>query len=65
MPACLVEIHRQIDELIRVHRPEVCAGDPEPHRNTETDAADALAIGLTHFQMHSSPLVVHQAIRPI
>ena len=25
MPACLVEIHRRIDELIREHRAEVCA----------------------------------------
>src|SRR5262245_66313862 len=25
MPGCLVEIHRQIDELICKHRPEACA----------------------------------------
>ena len=31
----------------------------------EADAADALAIGLTHFQMHSSPLSALRAIRPL
>src|SRR5580692_12008206 len=127
MPGCLVEIHRQIEELIRLHAPEECAvegliyvqntrtaitlgaargsallaaaqhGLPiyeyPPRRvkqaivgrggaqkaqigfmvrsilrlneTPEADAADALAIGLTHFQTHSSPLVVHQAIRPL
>ena len=127
MPGCLVEIHRQIDELIRLHRPEACAVEGliyvqntrtaitlgaargsallaaaqhglaiyeyPPRRvkqavvghggaqkaqisfmvrsilglneTPEADAADALAIGLTHFQMHSSPLVVQQAIRPL
>ena len=118
MPGCLVEIHRHIEELIRLHSPEECAvegliyvqntrtaitlgaargsallaaaqhGLPiyeyPPRRvkqavvgrggaqkaqigymvrtllglteTPEADAADALAIGLTHFQMHSSPL---------
>jgi len=127
MPGCLVEIHRQIDELIRLHSPEACAVEGLIYvQNTRTaitlgaargsallaaaqhglaiyeypprrvkqaivgqggaqkaqigfmvrsilgleetpdiDAADALAIGLTHFQMHSSPLVLHQAIRPL
>lgn len=127
MPGCLVEIHRQIDELIRLHSPEACAVEGLIYvQNTRTaitlgaargsallaaaqhglaiyeypprrvkqaivgqggaqkaqigfmvrsllgldetpdaDAADALAIGLTHFQMHSSPLAVHQAIRPL
>jgi crossover junction endodeoxyribonuclease RuvC len=31
----------------------------------EADAADALAIGLTHFQMHNSPLSAHRAIRTL
>jgi crossover junction endodeoxyribonuclease RuvC len=31
----------------------------------EADAADALAIGLTHFQMHGSPLSALRAIRPL
>ena len=127
MPGCLVEIHRQIDELIRLHGPDACAVEGliyvqntrtaitlgaargsallaaaqhglaiyeyPPRRvkqaivgqggaqkaqigfmvrsilgldeTPDTDAADALAIGLTHFQMHSSPLAVHQAIRPL
>jgi len=127
MPGCLVEIHRQIDELIRLHSPEACAVEGliyvqntrtaitlgaargsallaaaqhglaiyeySPRRvkqaivgqggaqkgqigfmvrsilgldeTPDSDAADALAIGLTHFQMHSSPLAVHQAIRPL
>jgi crossover junction endodeoxyribonuclease RuvC len=29
----------------------------------EADAADALAIGLTHFQMRNSPLREHRAMR--
>ena len=127
MPGCLVEIHRQIEELIRLHSPEVCAvegliyvqntrtaitlgaargsallaaaqhGLPiyeyPPRRvkqavvgrgaaqkaqigymvrtllglveTPEADAADALAIGLTHFQMHSSPLAALRANRPL
>ena len=127
MPGCLVEIHRQIEELIRLHSPEECAvegliyvqntrtaitlgaargsallaaaqhGLPiyeyPPRRVkqavvgrgaaqktqigymvrtllglTETpdaDAADALAIGLTHFQMHSSPLALLRGNRPL
>ena len=127
MPGCLVEIHRQIDELIRLHGPDACAVEGliyvqntrtaitlgaargsallaaaqhglaiyeyPPRRvkqaivgqggaqkaqigfmvrsilgldeTPDTDAADALAIGLTHFQMHGSPLAVHQAIRPL
>jgi crossover junction endodeoxyribonuclease RuvC len=127
MPGCLVEIHRQIDVLIRLHTPEECAvegliyvqntrtaitlgaargsallaaaqhGLPiyeyPPRRVkqavvghgaaqkaqigfmvrtllglTETpdaDAADALAIGLTHFQMHGSPLSLLRANRPL
>lgn len=127
MPGCLVEIHRQIDELIRFHTPKECAvegliyvqntrtaitlgaargsallaaaqhGLPiyeyPPRRVkqavvglgaaqkaqigfmvrtllglTETpdaDAADALAIGLTHFQMHSSPLASLRGNRPL
>src|SRR3984893_19285917 len=127
MPGCLVEIHRQIDELIRLHRPEACAVEGliyvqntrtaitlgaargsallaaaqhglaifeyAPRRvkqsvagrgaaqkaqigfmvrtllelteTPEADAADALAIGLTHFQMHSSPLSALRAIRPL
>jgi crossover junction endodeoxyribonuclease RuvC len=127
MPGCLVEIHRQIDELIRLHAPDACAVEGliyvqntrtaitlgaargsallaaaqhglaiyeyPPRRvkqaivgqggaqkaqigfmvrsilgldeTPDTDAADALAIGLTHFQMHSSPLARHQAIRPL
>lgn len=125
MPGCLVEIHRQIEELIRLHSPEECAVEGliyvqntrtaitlgaargsallaaaqhglaiyeyPPRRvkqavvgrgaaqkaqigymvrtllgltvTPEADAADALAIGLTHFQMHSSPLAVHQLNR--
>jgi crossover junction endodeoxyribonuclease RuvC len=127
MPGCLVEIHRQIEELIRVYSPEECAvegliyvqntrtaitlgaargsallaaaqhGLPiyeyPPRRvkqavvgrgaaqkaqigymvrtllglteTPEADAADALAIGLTHFQMHSSSLAVLRANRPL
>ena len=127
MPGCLLEIHRQIDELIRLHSPEECAvegliyvqnmrtamtlgaargsallaaaqhGMPiyeyPPRRvkqavvghgnaqksqvgfmvrsllglteTPEADAADALAIGWTHFQMHSSPVAVYRANRPI
>jgi crossover junction endodeoxyribonuclease RuvC len=125
MPGCLVEIHRQIEELIRFHSPEECAvegliyvqntrtaitlgaargsallaaaqrGLPiyeyPPRRvkqavvgrgaaqksqvgymvrillglteTPEADAADALAIGLTHFQMHSSPIAVLRSNR--
>ena len=88
MPGCLVEIHRQIEELIRLHSPEVCAVEGLIYvQNTRTaitlgaargymvrtllglvetpeaDAADALAIGLTHFQMHSSPLAALRANR--
>ena len=125
MPGCLVEIHRQIDELIHLHSPKECAVEGliyvqntrtaitlgaargsallaaaqhglaifeyPPRRvkqavvgqgaaqkaqigymvrcllgltaTPEADAADALAIGLTHFQMHSSPLAVHQTNR--
>src|ERR1700730_5021647 len=124
---CLLEIHRQTDQLIAQYLPECCAVESvifvqnsrtavtlgaargsallaaaqhglsifeyPPRRvkqavvgqggaqkaqigfmvrsvlrlneTPEADAADALAIGLTHFQMHSSPLVVHQAIRPL
>jgi len=127
MPGCLVEIHRQIDELICKHRPEACAVEGliyvqntrtaitlgaargsallaaaqhglaifeyaprrvkqsvvghgsaqkaqiafmvrtllELSETPETDAADALAIGLTHFQMHSSPLGTFRAIRQL
>jgi crossover junction endodeoxyribonuclease RuvC len=127
MPGCLVEIHRQIEELIRLHSPEVCAvegliyvqntrtaitlgaargsallaaaqhGLPiyeyPPRRvkqavvgrgaaqkaqigymvrtllglleTPEADAADALAIGLTHFQMHSSPLAALRGNGPL
>jgi crossover junction endodeoxyribonuclease RuvC len=127
MPGCLVEIHRHIDALIRLHSPAECAvegliyvqntrtaitlgaargsallaaaqhGLPiyeyPPRRVkqavvgrggaqkaqigymvrmllglTETpgaDAADALAIGLTHYQMHSSPLAALRGIRPL
>jgi crossover junction endodeoxyribonuclease RuvC len=125
MPGCLVEIHRQVDELIRVHQPEACAVEGliyvqntrtaitlgaargsallaaaqhglaifeyaprrvkqsvvgrgsaqkaqisfmvrtllELRETPETDAADALAIGLTHFQMHNSPLGARRPIR--
>jgi len=127
MPGCLVEIHRQIDELIRHHRPEVCAVEGliyvqntrtaitlgaargsallaaaqhglqifeyaprrvkqsvvghgsaqkaqigfmvqtllELSETPEADAADALAIGLTHFQMRSSPLSALRGIRAL
>jgi crossover junction endodeoxyribonuclease RuvC len=127
MPGCLMEIHRQIDQLIRLHSPEVCAvegliyvqnlrtamilgaargsallaaaqhGMPiyeyPPRRvkqavvghgaaqksqvgymvrsllglteTPEADAADAIAIGLTHFQMSSSPISVHRANHPL
>ena len=127
MPGCLVEIHRQIEHLIRVHSPEVCAvegliyvqnthtaitlgaargsallaaaqrGLPiyeyAPRRvkqavvgrgaaqkaqisfmvrtllglteTPEADAADALAVGLTHFQMHGSPLGILRENRPL
>jgi crossover junction endodeoxyribonuclease RuvC len=127
MPGCLVAIHRQIDELIRLHRAEVCAVETLIYvQNTRTaitlgaargaallaaaqhglqifeyppkrvkqavvglgsaqkaqvgfmvrailgllempdaDAADAIAIGLTHFQMHSSPIFQHQMIKPL
>jgi crossover junction endodeoxyribonuclease RuvC len=127
MPGCLVEIHRQIEELIRFHAPEECAVEGLIYvQNTRTaitlgaargsallaaaqhglpiyeypprrvkqavvgrgaaqkaqiafmvrtllglietpdaDAADALAIGLTHFQMHSSPLAVLRGNRPL
>jgi crossover junction endodeoxyribonuclease RuvC len=127
MPGCLVEIHRKIDELIRVHHVEVCAVETLIYvQNTRTaiilgaargsvllaaaqhglqifeyppkrvkqaivgqgsaqkaqvgfmvrvilglteipeaDAADALAIGLTHFQMQSSPVAQHKVLRPL
>jgi crossover junction endodeoxyribonuclease RuvC len=127
MPGCLVEIHRQIEELIRLHAPEECAVEGLIYvQNTRTaitlgaargsallaaaqhglpiyeypprrvkqavvgrgaaqkaqiafmvrtllglvetpdaDAADALAIGLTHFQMHSSPLATLRGNRPL
>jgi crossover junction endodeoxyribonuclease RuvC len=127
MPGCLVEIHRQIDELICNHKPEACAVEGliyvqntrtaitlgaargsallaaaqhglaifeyaprrvkqsvvghgsaqkaqigfmvrallELSETPEADAADALAIGLTHFQMHSSPLGGHRVIRQL
>ena len=127
MPGCLLEIHRQIDQLIRLYSPEACAvegliyvqnlrtamilgaargsallaaaqhGMPiyeyPPRRvkqavvghgaaqksqvgymvrsllglteTPEADAADAIAIGLTHFQMSSSPISVHRANRPL
>jgi crossover junction endodeoxyribonuclease RuvC len=118
MPQCLVEIHRQVSELIDRHQPQVCAVESvifvqnsrtavtlgaargsallaaaqrglnifeyPPKRvkqaivgtgsaqksqvgfmvrallgltdNPQSDAADALAIGLTHLQMQDSPL---------
>jgi crossover junction endodeoxyribonuclease RuvC len=126
MPGCLVEIHRQIEELIRLHAPEECAVEGLIYvQNTRTaitlgaargsallaaaqhglpiyeyprrvkqavvgrgaaqkaqiafmvrtllglietpdaDAADALAIGLTHFQMHSSPLAILRGNHPL
>jgi crossover junction endodeoxyribonuclease RuvC len=127
MPACLVEIHRQINELICLYHPDACAVEGliyvqntrtaitlgaargaallaaaqhgltifeyAPRRvkqsvvgngsaqkaqigfmvrvllelteTPEADAADALAIGLTHFRMHSSPIAAHRLIRPL
>jgi crossover junction endodeoxyribonuclease RuvC len=127
MPGCLVEIHRQIADLIRLHSPEECAvegvifvqnlrtamtlgaargsallaaaqhGIPiyeyPPRRvkqavvgygtaqksqvsfmvrsllglaeTPEADAADALAIGLTHLQMLSSPLAIRRVNSPL
>src|SRR3984957_6567342 len=127
MPSCLVEIHRQIEQLIRLHAPEECAVEGLIYvQNTRTaitlgaargsallaaaqhglpiyeypprrvkqavvgrgaaqkgqidffertllglietpdaDAADALAIGLTHFQMHSSPLAILRGNHPL
>jgi crossover junction endodeoxyribonuclease RuvC len=127
MPACLVEIHRRIDELIREYRAEVCAVETLIYvQNTRTaitlgaargaallaaaqhglqifeyppkrvkqavvgvgsaqksqvgfmvrailglvempeaDAADAIAIGLTHFQMQGSPVTQHRSIKAL
>jgi crossover junction endodeoxyribonuclease RuvC len=127
MPACLVEIHRQIADLIRLHSPEECAvegvifvqnlrtamtlgaargsallaaaqhGIPiyeyPPRRvkqavvgygtaqksqvsfmvrsllglaeTPEADAADALAIGLTHLQMLNSPRAIRRVNSPL
>ncbi len=127
MSGCLLEIHRQVDELIRLHRPEVCAIEGLIYvQNTRTaitlgaargtailavaqhglaiyeyapkrikqaivgqgaaqkaqvgfmvrvllnlsetpasDAADALAIGLTHFQMQSSVIVRARSLRTL
>jgi crossover junction endodeoxyribonuclease RuvC len=127
MPACLVEIHRQIAELICLHSPEECAvegvifvqnlrtamtlgaargsallaaaqhGIPiyeyPPRRvkqavvgygtaqksqvsfmvrsllglaeTPEADAADALAIGLTHLQMLDSPRAIRRVNSPL
>src|SRR4029077_1339439 len=124
---CLLEIHRQTDQLIAQYLPECCAAESvifvqnsrtavtlgaargsallaaaqhglsiyeyPPRRvkqavvgrgaaqkaqigymvrtllglveTPEADAADALAIGLTHFQMHSSPLAALRANRPL
>ena len=125
MSQCLVEIHRQVSELIDLHRPEVCAVESvifvqnsrtavtlgaargsallaaaqrglnifeyAPKRvkqaivgtgsaqksqvgfmvrallgltdNPDSDAADALAIGLTHLQMQDSALSSFQTAR--
>jgi crossover junction endodeoxyribonuclease RuvC len=125
MSQCLVEIHRQVSELIDLHRPEVCAVESvifvqnsrtavtlgaargsallaaaqrglnifeyAPKRvkqaivgtggaqksqvgfmvrallgltqNPDSDAADALAIGLTHLQMQDSALGSFKAAR--
>jgi crossover junction endodeoxyribonuclease RuvC len=125
MAQCLVEIHRQVSQLIDRHQPEACAVESvifvqnsrtavtlgaargsallaaaqrglnifeyPPKRvkqaivgtgaaqksqvgfmvrallglteNPESDAADALAIGLTHLQMQDSPLRLFQATR--
>jgi crossover junction endodeoxyribonuclease RuvC len=125
MAQCLVEIHRQVSELIDLHQPEVCAvesvifvqnsrtavtlgaargsallaaaqrglnifeyppkrvkqavvgtGSAQKNQvgfmvrallglteNPQSDAADALAIGLTHLQMQDSPLRSFQAAR--
>ena len=125
MAQCLVEIHRQVSELIDLHRPQVCAVESvifvqnsrtavtlgaargsallaaaqhgltiyeyPPKRvkqaivgtggaqksqigfmvrallgltdNPDADAADALAIGLTHLQMQDSPLRLAHAVR--
>jgi len=125
MAQCLVEIHRQVSELIELHQPEVCAvesvifvqnsrtavtlgaargsallaaaqrglnifeyppkrvkqavvgtGSAQKNQvgfmvrallglteNPQSDAADALAIGLTHLQMQDSPLRSFQAAR--
>jgi crossover junction endodeoxyribonuclease RuvC len=125
MSQCLVEIHRQVSELIDLHRPEVCAVESvifvqnsrtavtlgaargsallaaaqrglnifeyAPKRvkqaivgtgsaqksqvgfmvrallgltdNPDSDAADALAIGLTHLQMQDSALRSFQTAR--
>src|ERR1700724_329727 len=127
MPGCLVEIHRQIEELIRLHSPVECPVEGLIYvQNTRTaitlgaargsallaaaqhglpiyeypprrvkqaivgrgaaqktqvgfmvrtllglteipdaDAADALAIGLTHFQMRSSPLALLRGNHPL
>ena len=125
MAQCLVEIHRQVSELIDMHQPEVCAVESvifvqnsrtavtlgaargsallaaaqrglnifeyPPKRvkqavvgtgsaqksqvgfmvrallglteNPQSDAADALAIGLTHLQAQDSPLRSFQTAR--
>jgi len=127
MPVCLVELHRHIDALIRLHSPAECAVEGLIYvQNTRTaitlgaargsallaaaqhglpiyeypprrvkqavvgrggaqkaqigymvrmllglaetppaDAADALAIGLTHYQMHSSPLAALRGNCPL
>ena len=127
MAQCLVEIHRQVSELIDLHRPEACAVESvifvqnsrtavtlgaargsallaaaqrglsifeyPPKRvkqaivgtgsaqksqvgfmvrallglteNPDSDAADALAIGLTHLQMQDSPMRLIQTPRSL
>jgi crossover junction endodeoxyribonuclease RuvC len=127
MPECLVQIHLQVSDLIRLHQPQVCAVETviyaqnsrtaitlgaargsailaaaqfgltiheySPKRvklavvgrgaaqksqvsfmvrailglaeTPDADAADALAIGLTHLQMQDSPLNSLRAIHAI
>lgn len=127
MPECLVQIHQQVSDLIRIHQPQVCAVESviyaqnsrtaitlgaargsailaaaqygltiyeySPKRvkqavvgrgaaaksqvsfmvrailglpdTPDADAADALAIGLTHLQMQDSPVNSGRVFRAI
>ena len=58
MPGCLVEIHRQIDELIRLHFPNECAVEGLIHTVGLGFAADE---GLT---MNARPGFCKNFIKP-